>query len=115
MFFPTSATSIGKMLPKLIFAAFAVLGVAAFCAATWLAWPSVDMIAPEKTGEIGFMGMVVVAKYVGYTMRALAAVLVGAVAFSAAISGGILAAEKFSHSDSQAVAPPDENETHVGG
>ncbi|WP_404307561.1 hypothetical protein [Neorhodopirellula lusitana] len=104
-----------KMLTKLIFAAFAVLGVAMFCAATWLAWPSEDMIAPEKTGEIGFMGMVVVAKYIGYTVRVLAAVLIGAVAFTATVTGGILVAERFSHSGRQAVDSLDVSETHVGG
>ncbi|WP_283435472.1 hypothetical protein [Neorhodopirellula lusitana] len=104
-----------KMLTKLIFAAFAVLGVAMFCAATWLAWPSEDMIAPEKTGEIGFMGMVVVAKYIGYTVRVLAAVLIGTVAFTATVTGGILVAEKFSHSGRQAVDSLDVSEAHVGG
>lgn len=86
-----------------------------FCAATWLAWPSEDMIAPEKTGEIGFMGMVVVAKYIGYAMRVLAAVLFGVVAFLATISGGILVAEKFGHGGRQAVASVDLSETHVDG
>ena len=49
----------------------------------WMAWPAQDVLAPESTGEIGFLGVVVVAKYAAYGFRAIIAVGLAGVIFSA--------------------------------
>lgn len=58
----------------------------------WGVWPSADMIAPESTGEIGFMGMVVVVKYVRYAAGALFAIAAASAVFAGLIYlGGLVA------------------------
>ena len=51
--------------------------------AVYLTWPNSQMIAPEKTGEIGFMGIVVIAKYFGYGTRIMGSITLGAATFFA--------------------------------
>lgn len=57
----------------------ATLGSVALGAAIayWL-WPSSRIIAPEKTGEIGFAGIVVAAKYFHYVKTMVLAAAIGA-------------------------------------
>ncbi|GAA5509889.1 hypothetical protein Rcae01_05394 [Novipirellula caenicola] len=73
------------MPPKLIFALFVLFSLACFAAVLWGVWPSADMLAPESTGEIGFMGMVVIAKYIRYAVGALTAI-----ATASAVSAGLI-------------------------
>jgi hypothetical protein len=85
-----------NMLPKLVFSAFFMVAIGAFFGVAWLVWPNASMIAPEKTGEIGFMGMVVIAKYVGYTIRSVIAVVLAIAAFTVCVFFGVLSAETVS-------------------
>ena len=54
--------------------------------AVYLAWPSSQILAPEKTGEIGFMGIVVIVKYVSYGTRIMGAFTLGAATLFAVIA-----------------------------
>lgn len=51
-------------------------------------WPNSSIVAPEKTGEIGFMGLVVITKYIHYFFRLIAAIVIPIAFFNAAISAG---------------------------
>ncbi|TWT59293.1 hypothetical protein [Allorhodopirellula solitaria] len=81
------------MISKLISAATVALASIAWLAIAWFTWPSKEMIAPEETGEIGFLGIVVVTKYIGYILRAAASILLASVSFSAVLTLSIIAVD----------------------
>jgi hypothetical protein len=51
--------------------------------AGWMTWPSQHLVAPESTGEIGFMGDLVVAKYAVYFFRCFIAIGLVSIVFAA--------------------------------
>lgn len=51
--------------------------------AGWMTWPSQNLVAPESTGEIGFMGELVVAKYAVYFFRCFIAIGLVGIVFAA--------------------------------
>ena len=80
-----------------------VVPVVASCLAiltVYLAWPSSEMIAPEETGEIGFMGIVVIVKYVSYGTRIMGAFILGAAILFAVIAGSRQLRSAFTESPS---------------
>jgi hypothetical protein len=103
-----------NMLPKLVFSAFFIFAIGAFCGVAWLVWPSASMVEPEKTGEIGFMGVVVVAKYVGYTIRAVVAAALAITAFTVCVYFGVLAAETVSKRRDRSIIDAGMNATETG-
>lgn len=59
------------------------IAVALSLFAGWMTWPSQNLVAPESTGEIGFMGELVVAKYAVYFFRCFIAIGLVGIVFAA--------------------------------
>lgn len=58
---------------------FKTIAVALSVLTGWMAWPSRALIAPESTGEIGFMGLLVVAKFAVFFLRCFIAIGLGGI------------------------------------